>query len=156
MQQKLSEMVAKAIVDRTPAAIVGFTAAYALAVHEDVEMKLKGFSRDPRVRRIEMGGDPAKARPRPRKREPKGRFWDPQGKGQAKFLEQPAREMQQLLAQEIMAGMAAKMTLAKSLMRAALLLQRAAQLLVPVDTSNLKNSAFTRLEIETAPTVEMV
>ena len=48
---------------------VGYTAAYAIFVHENVEMKLKG-------------------QPRPGGR---GRFWDPQGRGQAKFLEEPAR-----------------------------------------------------------------
>jgi hypothetical protein len=48
---------------------VGYTAPHALYVHELVEMRLKG---QPRV-----GG--------------KGRYWDPQGRGQAKFLEEPAR-----------------------------------------------------------------
>jgi hypothetical protein len=47
---------------------VGYTAGYGLFVHELVQMKLKG-------------------KPRPTK----GRFWDPQGRGQAKFLEGPAR-----------------------------------------------------------------
>lgn len=50
---------------------VGYTAAYAIYVHENVEMKLKG-------------------QPRPGGR---GRFWDPQGRGQAKFLEEPARRL---------------------------------------------------------------
>lgn len=47
---------------------VGYTAAYALFVHEAVEMKLKGKPRTTR-----------------------GRYWDPQGRGQAKFLEEPSR-----------------------------------------------------------------
>jgi hypothetical protein len=49
---------------------VGYTAAYALYVHEQVGMVLKGQPRPP-----------------PRK----GKFWDPQGRGQAKFLEEPLR-----------------------------------------------------------------
>lgn len=49
---------------------VGYTAAYAMYVHENVEMKLKGQPRRP----------PAK-----------GNYWDPPGRGQAKFLEAPAR-----------------------------------------------------------------
>lgn len=50
---------------------VGYTAAYALHVHENVAMKGKG-------------------KPRP---SGLGNYWDPAGRGQAKFLEQPAREM---------------------------------------------------------------
>jgi len=50
---------------------VGYTASYAMYVHEQVAMKLKG-------------------QPRPSGR---GSFWDPQGKAQAKFLEEPARRL---------------------------------------------------------------
>jgi hypothetical protein len=50
---------------------VGFTAFYAVYVHEAVGMVLKG-------------------QPRPQGR---GLYWDPQGKAQAKFLEEPARTM---------------------------------------------------------------
>lgn len=52
---------------------VGYTAAYALYVHEAVGMVLKG---QPRT------GQGAK-----------GRYWDPQGKAQAKFLEEPSRRL---------------------------------------------------------------
>ena len=51
---------------------VGYTANYAIYVHENVEMKLKG---------------------QPRLPPHKGKYWDPQGRGQAKFLEEPARRM---------------------------------------------------------------
>lgn len=50
---------------------VGYTANYAIYVHEAVAMKLAG-------------------QPRPDNR---GLYWDPQGQAQAKFLEQPARKM---------------------------------------------------------------
>jgi hypothetical protein len=50
---------------------IGYTAYYALFVHEMVEMKLAG-------------------KPRPHGR---GRYWDPQGKAQAKFLETPYRTL---------------------------------------------------------------
>ncbi len=49
---------------------VGYTASYALRVHELVGMKLKG---------------------QPRPAPSKGNYWDPAGRGQAKFLEQPVR-----------------------------------------------------------------
>lgn len=53
---------------------VGFTASYALFVHEAVGMKLKGEKRTPSPPH-------------------KGRYWDPQGRATAKFLEGPARTM---------------------------------------------------------------
>jgi len=53
------------------AVTVGYTAAYALFVHELIGMKLEG-------------------QPRPGGR---GRYWDPAGRGRAKFLEEPARRM---------------------------------------------------------------
>lgn len=67
-------------------ATVGYTAFYALFVHELVEMKLKG-------------------QPRPGGR---GRFWDPQGKAQAKFLETPMRTEKDKLRQFIRDGIKAE------------------------------------------------
>jgi len=58
---------------------VGYTAFYALFVHEAVGMKLKGVPR-------------ASGR---------GSHWDPQGKAQAKFLEEPIRRMAPQLLREI-------------------------------------------------------
>lgn len=57
--------------------VVGFTAGYALYVHEAVEMKLRGQFRD---------GIP------PGQRGHHGRYWDPIPRAGAKFLERPARE----------------------------------------------------------------
>jgi len=55
------------------AAIVGYTAIYAVWVHEAVGMRLKGIPRQG-----EGHG---------------GRYWDPQGRAQAKFLEVPFRQL---------------------------------------------------------------
>ncbi len=52
-------------------ATVGFTAAYALYVHEAVGMVLKGVRRPSGL----------------------GKYWDPQPPAQAKFLEEPSRRM---------------------------------------------------------------
>ena len=52
---------------------VGYTANYAIFVHEAVGMVLKGQKRT---------GDKAK-----------GKYWDPQGRAQAKFLEEPSRRL---------------------------------------------------------------
>jgi len=63
---------------------VGYTARYAIYVHELVEMRLQGEDR-----------------PAPHK----GKYWDPQGRGQAKFLEEPARrlnsDMRRIIAKEM-------------------------------------------------------
>jgi hypothetical protein len=146
LQAKLNKLIEKSKAEGEPVVAVGYTANYALYVHEDTEMKWKGFSRDPRERRIEMGGDPSKARPRPRKREPKGKFWDPQGRGSAKFLETPARRDQAVLGKIVATAVSQGKTLAQALLLAGLHLQRESMLMVPVDTGNLKNSAFTRME----------
>ncbi len=143
---KLKAKVAEAESVGKTSVIVGFTAAYAAAVHENIEMSWKGLSRDPRIRRIEAGGDPAKSRPRPRKREPKGRFWDPQGRGQAKFLEEPARTMTAVFSQIVVQAMRAGKTFGQALLLVGLRIQREAMLRTPIDTGNLRASAFCRYE----------
>lgn len=134
---------------------VGFTAAYALWVHENMEifppgMRLAGLSRDPRVRRVEQGGSRGRKRPRPRARDPKGRFWDPQGRAGPKFLENPARELGGPggeLARMVVASTRAGQTLAQALLQCGLRVQREAMRRVPIDTGNLRASAFTRLRV---------
>lgn len=66
--------------------------------------------------------------------------------GQAKFLEQPAREMRDVLWGIVRVALEAGKTMAQGLVLAGLRLQREAQKLCPVLTGNLKASAFTRLE----------
>ncbi len=90
--------------------VVGYTQAYALYVHENLE------ARHP--------------------------------VGQAKYLEQPARQLNNdgTLGSIVVAGLKRGLTLGKALLLAGLRLQRESQLLCPVDTGALKGSAFTRLE----------
>lgn len=90
------------------AVIVGYTANYALFVHENLE------ARHP--------------------------------VGQAKFLEQPARQNAKEYAAIIKTGYRRTGTLLPGLLLAGLRLQRDSQKLVPIDTGNLKGSAFTRKE----------
>ena len=104
--------------------LVGYTASYAVYVHENTEMKLAGQKR--------RGG--------------KGRYWDPQGKAGPKFLEGPAREMQEEIGQITAKAVKSGATLEQALLMAGLRLQRESQKRVPVDTGNLKASAFTRKE----------
>ena len=121
---KLKRLADTARKEAAPKVIVGYTAAYAIYVHENLEMKLKG-------------------KPRPKKR---GKYWDPQGRAQAKFLEQPANELQPELGRIIETAMRNGATMPQALLMAGLRLQRESQQLVPVDTGNLKASAFTRKE----------
>ncbi len=62
---------------------VGYTANYALYVHELVEMKLQGQLRPAREGKY------------------RGHYWDPQGRAQAKFLEEPARRLAPELRKDI-------------------------------------------------------
>lgn len=118
--------------------VVGYKAAYALYIHEN--------------RSIWPPGMRLKGKPRSKKKN-RGLFWDPQGKAQPKFLEEPARTLMPEMARIIITvakDAAAKSTpgggnnlgVLKGMLLAGLRLQRASQELVPVDVGNLKNSAF--------------
>lgn len=130
--------------------IVGFTANYALYVHERVAMKWKGlprghgFTRDKdgivRVPMSMLKGD-GKTSKRDR-----GFYWDPQGQAQAKFLEEPARTKMREIGRVILQVAKQTGSIQQALLAGGMRLQREAMLLVPVETGNLKNSAFTRLE----------
>jgi hypothetical protein len=105
----LRAKAAKANRDSNPSVTVGYTAEYAIYVHENLE-----------------ANHPV---------------------GQAKFLEQPAREMARDISQVVIDAMQnRKATLAQALLMGGLRLQRESQMLVPVDTGALRNSAFTRLD----------
>ena len=66
--------------------------------------------------------------------------------GSAKFLEEPAREMQAELAETVRKALKAGRTMAQALLLAGLKLQAAAQRRAPILTGNLRASAFTRVE----------
>ena len=66
--------------------------------------------------------------------------------GQAKYLEQPARQLGPTLGKMIATAYKNGATINQALLLAGLRLQRESQQLVPVDTSALKASAFTCLE----------
>lgn len=68
---------------------VGYTAFYAMYVHENVEMKGKGLPRRP----IKFKDDLDWADNPDKWYANRGNYWDPAGRGQAKFLEDPARKL---------------------------------------------------------------
>jgi hypothetical protein len=120
-----AKKIAEVIKDAHPSVIVGYTANYAIWIHENTKMSWKGL---------------------PRKEPHKGKYWDPQGRGQNKFLEKPARELQFELGYMIAKGVAAGMKPIQAIYVAALRLKRESQRLVPVDFGFLKGSAFVKKE----------
>lgn len=128
VQKALSKIIRAKIglSDSQPSVIVGYTAKYALFVHENIEMKGQGLPR--------------------RGPKAKGNYWDPQGRAQAKFLEAPARQNRKVYAAIIVQAVKRGSTVLMALYLAGLRLQRDSMLLVPVDTGNLKASAFTMRE----------
>lgn len=121
---QLRDRAARARKDADGKVVVGFTAQYAIWVHENVEMKWRGKPRRSGI----------------------GTYWGP--KGQAKFLEQPARELRNdgTLASIVKQAVRAGKTIMQGLVLAGLRLQRESQMRVPVEYANLRQSAFTRLE----------
>ena len=123
--------------------VVGYTAKYALWVHENRAMKWRGYPRDRSVRRDDTGQatiartdyKPSKAR---------GLFWGPHGR--AGFLLDVMREMATELQGIVLKAMKRKVAFGKALLLAGLRLQRESQQNVPVEFGNLRASAFTRLE----------
>ncbi len=118
---------------------VGYAASYALFVHENLEAAHgEAFN--------------AKHASDFGKRNKKGQFLKgTQGKRrgpgqQAKYLEQPFREMRSELMQITVNAMKGGASLIKGLLVAGLQLQRASQRIVPTDLGNLKASAFTEKE----------
>jgi hypothetical protein len=104
-----------------PACIVGYTANYALYVHENMEQKLKGLDRPSGL----------------------GVYWGPNGG--PKYLEGPFRRRKRESAAIIKDALAKGRTLGQALLLAGLPLQAESMENVPVEMGFLRASAFTRL-----------
>lgn len=105
---QLQKRAARARQDNKVSVVVGYTAAYALYVHED------------RQAYHEVG--------------------------KAGFLLDPARRLANDVARIVRDALTRGLTTAQALLLGGLFLQRESQREVPVDTGNLRGSAFTRLE----------
>ena len=110
LQRKLEKLADRYRGGGTPSVVVGYTANYAVYVHE------------------------RQARHAP------GKQW--------KFLEQPARELGKELGDLIARALQGGAKLLQALYTAGVRLQRESQQIVPVDTGNLRGSAFTAREDE--------
>lgn len=124
----IRQRIAAAQAEANVSVVVGFTAVYALYVHENVEARNIGLS-VPRKSGI-------------------GVYWGPHGG--PKFLEGPAREMSEELGETVRTAMANGLPMAQALLLAGYKLQREAMERVPVEHDLLRSSAFTKLETELA------
>lgn len=139
----LRARAAKARQDDRVSVAVGYTAAYALWIHERREMRWRGFPRDRSVRRG-TGENSAIAFTGYSASERKGVFWGPHGR--AGYLLDVAREMNHQLGAMVVTALQKKKTMAQALVTAGLALQRESQKNVPVEFGFLRASAFTALE----------
>jgi len=121
---KLRAKAAQARKDSDVSVTVGFTAAYAIFVHENMEMKWEGMPRKSGL----------------------GVYWGPHGS--SKFLEKPMREMSNdgTFSKILTTALRAGKTLGQALLLCGLRLQRESQQRTPIEFGNLRASAFTRLE----------
>jgi hypothetical protein len=118
--QKLNRRMQKAA-ENEASVSVGYTARYAIFVHENMEMKLEG-------------------KPRP---SGLGVYWGPAGS--SKFLEGPAREYRPQMAGIVSKSLRSKQPMGQALLTAGKFLQRVSQQRVPVEYGLLRASAYTRL-----------
>jgi len=110
---------------------VGYSAPYALYVHENREIWPPGMR--------------LKGKPRP---SGKGRYWDPQNYARPKFLEEPARQLESSgeLARVIRKVTQQTGDMTMGMLAAGLRIQHESQRYVPVENGVLLASAFTKLD----------
>lgn len=119
---KLTNIMKRTQRDSVKSVVVGYSAHYAIYVHENVEMKLRG-------------------KPRPKNR---GVYWGPHG--EAKFLEKPAREETRNLKAIVSRYAEQGLPVSQALYKAGEYLLRCSQKIVPVDTGYLRASGYVQME----------
>lgn len=147
LKEKLRQKIAEKLVSPNATAgesvVVGYTAAYAVYVHENLEVKHGSDYNAWHGEEISAG----KTKSGKTKKGWKGKTSRGPNQ-QAKFLEQPARQLNNSgeLTNDINQAVAAGAKLQDALLVGAVRIQRESQLIVPVDTGNLLGSAFTAKE----------
>jgi len=87
---KSSAETRQAGTNRNPMYLLAFTAPYAFYIHERKEMKWKGLPRKNQRKNGEIV------------RKGKGKYWDPQGKAQPKFISGPAAQFEKDIEQIVL------------------------------------------------------
>lgn len=141
LAKKLASLEKKSREQHDVSVVVGYDAAYAIFVHEDLEAAHGSAYNQKYAEEIAAG----KTKSGRKKRGWKGKTSRGPNQ-QAKFLEKPAREMAKELGSMIGSAMQRGMTMLNALLAAGLRLQRESQAIVPVDLGNLRGSAFTEKE----------
>jgi hypothetical protein len=123
---KLKQLQVKAKQSTKDRIVVGYEAYYAVYVHESVEMKLQGVPRPSGI----------------------GRYWDPQGQAEAKFLERAVRSLTYSgeLSRIVVKVAKSTKSVSRALLSAGVAIRNEAQRRTPVETGYLKNSAYARVE----------
>lgn len=103
---------------------VGYSAPYAIYVHEAVEMRLWGKPRKSGI----------------------GVYWDPLGEAQAKFLETPARTKRKQLEAHMQTVAKNTNSVRRGMKAFGDLLLKESKKLVPVETGALRDSGYVRWE----------
>lgn len=141
LRQRLNKKVAQSMRRDDGSVVVGYACAYALYVHESpAKWKGKKIPRGAERKRHKKTGKFIKTKGY------RGYYWDGnKGRAQPKFLEQPARELTNSgeLQRVVVGAVKQGMGLVQALKKGGHRIQRESQKLVPVDTGNLKGSAFT-------------
>lgn len=122
LEAKFNALASKARRDVKGSVRVGYSAPYAGAVHEKVDMVLQGIPRPSGI----------------------GVYWGPHG--QAKFLEEPTRTLSKGMGEFITAQVKAGVPLLKALENAGKKLLRFSQWFVPVETGRLKASGYVKVD----------
>ena len=147
LKEKLRQKIAEKLVSPNATAgesvVVGYTAAYAVYVHENLE------ARHGSDYNAWYGEDISAGKTKSGKTKKGWKGKTSRGPNQqAKFLEQPARELSNSgeLANDINQAVAAGAKLQDALLIGAVRIQRESQLIVPIDTGDLRGSSFTAKE----------
>lgn len=132
--QKLKDKVTASVKGDNTSVIVGFSTGYAVFVHENLEALHGAAYNAAYADQIASGA-----------------MHDRGPRQQAKYLEQPARELNNNgeLRRILTEGYKRGLNLEQCLMLCGLRIQRESQNLVPVDTGLLRSSAFTKVSKET-------
>jgi hypothetical protein len=129
----LRAKAAKAQEESNVSVSVGYTAAYAVFVHEDLQKAHGAAFNIKHADEIASGAEHSRG-----------------PEQQAKFLEGPAREKAGDIGAKVVEGLKQGKTMSQSLLLGGLFLQRESMRIVPVDKGPLRASAFTSLDNERA------
>jgi hypothetical protein len=118
LQAQLTRFANQARKETKRRVLVGFSAPYAAAVHEKVDMVLEGLPRPSGI----------------------GVYWGPHG--EAKFLEKPTKRLKKQIARRIAQVTKNTHSVTRGMYSGGVMLRDAAKALTPVEYGELRDSAY--------------